>query len=523
MRGLTRARVADVRVDDEGIFARSRTERVLDVHFDGRRIWSFWLHRDGTPVDGGHLVTWPKTLRGFLDGTARITLREHDTADADPVFDATVALGSGQGQISITTNDGRPIALDKSLRRVQTFDESRSDVEPLMRAIEEVLGALRKTGVEAFLAYGTLLGAVRDGRLIGHDSDADLGYVSEHTEPVDVMRESFRMQRVLVELGYRVTRYSGAAFKLDVIESDGTVRGLDVFGGFFRDGRLHLMGEIRTPFRREWIFPLGETTLEGHRFPAPADTDRMLTATYGKSWRVPDPAFHFATPASTHRRFNGWFRGIRHQRARWDRVYSRPPDPSAEPSGLASLVSRREPEVRQVVDIGCGSGGDVLWFARKGTSAVGLDFARKAFGRAARRAEKEAVPARFTYLNLLELRSVLSTAALVARDRGPRVVMARHLVDASGQRARRELWRAARLMLADGGRLYVEFLVRAGDDGYAEAARVRRRRPAMVVRELEAAGATVVWRRTLPVAGPRGAEATENPSMICRMVAQWDQ
>ena len=36
-------------------------------------------------------------------------------------------------------------------------------------------------GVEAFLAYGTLLGAVREGRLLGHDSDADLGYVSRHT------------------------------------------------------------------------------------------------------------------------------------------------------------------------------------------------------------------------------------------------------------------------------------------------------------------------------------------------------
>ena len=82
-----------------------------------------------------------------------------------------------------------------------------------------------------------------------------------------------------------------------------------------RDGRLHLMGEILTPFRREWVVPFGAATLEGHEFPVPADTDRLLTATYGNTWRVPDPAFHFATPASTHRRFNGWFRGIRTGRA----------------------------------------------------------------------------------------------------------------------------------------------------------------------------------------------------------------
>ncbi len=186
-----------------------------------------------------------------------------------------------------------------------------------------MIAALRDVGVEAFLAYGTLLGAVREGKVIGNDSDADLGYVSHHTHPVDVIRESFRIQRALIGLGYRITRYSALAFKVDVDEGDGVVRGLDVFGGFLMDGHLHLMGEIREPFEESWIFPLGTTTLEGRTFPAPADPDRLLTATYGASWRVPDPAFHFAPPATTVRRLNGWFRGLRVGRARWDRIYSR--------------------------------------------------------------------------------------------------------------------------------------------------------------------------------------------------------
>ena len=88
-----------------------------------------------------------------------------------------------------------------------------------MRAIDEVLGALRKAGMEAFLAYGTLLGAVRNGHLIGHDSDADLGLRQRvRPSPLDVMRESFRVQRALVGVGYNVTRYSAAAFKVDVVE-----------------------------------------------------------------------------------------------------------------------------------------------------------------------------------------------------------------------------------------------------------------------------------------------------------------
>ena len=41
------AAVSRVQVDNDGIVASSRSEIVLDVLFDGRRIWSFWLHRDG--------------------------------------------------------------------------------------------------------------------------------------------------------------------------------------------------------------------------------------------------------------------------------------------------------------------------------------------------------------------------------------------------------------------------------------------------------------------------------------------
>jgi len=510
--------VSGVRVDDAGILARSREEVILDVLFDGRRIWSFWLHRDGASTQGGHLVGWPGALREFLNGTTRLTLKVHSSQAT--VFDEEVTLGTRAGRISVVNPDGKPLALDKSLRRVQTFDTRSADhVEPLLRAIDHVLTTLKEVGVDAFLAYGTLLGAVRDGRLIGHDSDADLGYLSEHQYPVDVIRESFQLQRALVQHGYRVTRYSGSAFKVDVRESDGTVRGLDVFGGFMNGGYLHLMGEIRTPFRREWVLPLGTTTLEGREFPAPADTDRFLAATYGPKWRVPDPAFHFETPQSTHRRLNGWFRGIRQHRALWDRTYAKPRKPVLEPSDLASWIVEREDEIADFVDIGCGVGVDTWWMAGRGVHATGLDFVRKGFARMQERAAADGVDAGYLIFNLLELRSVLSVSALVAHRTGPRVVMARHLVDAIGTKARANLWLATRMMLRDGGRLYLQFLASSGDDDYARTHRLRVRRPGSVARELRAAGATIVHREVLPVAN-NGEGA---PSKICRMVAQWER
>jgi hypothetical protein len=510
-------RVSDVTVDAEGVTARAPREAVLDMLVDGRRVYSFWVHRDGTQVGarGGHRwrVPWPKTLQEFLDGTARFTVVVHETGEK--VYDGEVALGSGTGRIAIVNRNGQPLSLDRTWRRVVTFDSRTSEqVEPLLDAIDVVLGALRKVGIEAFLAYGTLLGAVREGRLLGHDGDADLGYVSHLSHPVDVIRESFRLQRDLVDLGFHITRYSALAFKVDVDEGDGVVRGLDVFGGFLMDGRLYLMGEIGDPFEESWIFPLGTTTLEGRSFPAPADPDKLLTAMYGP-WRTPDPAFHFAPPVTTVRRLNGWFRGLRVGRATWDRIYSRKQQPLAtEPSPLVAWAADREPDAATYVDLGCGRGSDVLWMAGRGVASIGLDFQPRSYAEAAAREESGAD---FWRCNLLELRDVLPAGAELARTRGPRLLVARHLVDTLGPEARQHLWRLSRMALSGegGGRLYVEFLARFGDDGYAKQLHVKRRRPRLLVAELERAGATIVHRETIQVSD------SPSSSRVGRLVVEW--
>jgi len=527
----TPANVTGVRVDDEGVGATSAAEVVLDVLFDERRIWSFWLHRDGVRSGAASVVPWPSALRRFLHGTTRVQLVEHVSGAV--AYDAEVRLGDAAqeghgGRIAVVNDRGLPLGIDKSLRLAQTFDtRSAEHVAPLLDSIEEVLAALKQAGVDAFPAYGTLLGAVRGGQLIGHDSDADLGYVSEHTHPVDVVRESFRLQRALADMGYSISRYSGAAFKVDVLEADGSVRGLDVFGGFLADGHLHLMGEIRTPFRRDAIFPLGTTTLEGRVLPAPADTDAFLTATYGPQWRVPDPAYKFETPVSTHRRLNGWFRGTRVKREAWDRTYSRLPatPPPIEPSPFATWVRRKEKGVPvSVVDIGCGQGVDDLWFARQGASVLGLDYARRGSAAVARVAAEEGVDLEFRDMNLVELRSVLAESARVAQRRGRTVVTARHVADATSGVGRGYLWRACDMMLRGGGRLYVEILVNRGeDDPFAVQHHLRALSMRRVIDELEERGATVLSHRQMRQPSPVTGTGKRTGHRIGRLVVEWQR
>jgi SAM-dependent methyltransferase len=436
-----------------------------------------------------------------------------------------VVLGSGADRISVVDPKGNPLGLDKSNRLRRLFaSRSAEHTEPLLDAIEQVIGALAAAGVRPFLAYGTLLGAVREGALIGHDSDADLGYVSEHDHPYDVILESFRLQRTLIELGYPVTRYSGLAFKVGVREGDGRMRGLDVFGGFLRDGQLHLMGEVRAPFRMEWIYPTSTTSLEGRDLPAPREPEHLLAAMYGPSWRVPDPAYKFETPPSTYRRLSGWFRGTQANRERvWDPFYLRTHGQATEPSAFVRWVARREGGVAEVAaDVGCGAGADAAFLARQGITSIGLDYARRAFGKRAKKARRGRWPLSYEWMSLTELRSVLPMGVELAGMPGTKVMLARHVADATTAFGRANLLRLARMSL-DGGRLYVQVATAPSPDlPYGG-------RPLDLdafLAEIDRSGGQVVARHdlnrdTVRVRPRIDAGTPDAPPYLTRLVVQW--
>ncbi|MBV9830883.1 MAG: hypothetical protein JOZ82_04750, partial [Marmoricola sp.] len=183
--------------DDSGVHVGPGDDTVVDVLFDGRRIWSFWTVRDAK--DG--VVPWPPMLKGYLNGTTQLSVVEHVSGTV--VHEAEVHLGRGSSRIAVVDPDGRPLGIDKSNRITTTFDtRDTTQTKPLLDSTERLLAVLHDAGVDAFPAYGTLLGAIREQDFIGHDSDVDLGYVSRHTHPLDVVRESFRLQRTLRDQGF---------------------------------------------------------------------------------------------------------------------------------------------------------------------------------------------------------------------------------------------------------------------------------------------------------------------------------
>ncbi|WP_436701233.1 methyltransferase domain-containing protein [Nocardioides sp. BYT-33-1] len=456
-------------VDEEGLLLSDVAEdRALDVLFDDRRIWSFWSLRDTAeeapdrPAE--RRIAWPDRMRRFLDGATRLSVRDHVAGTV--LHDEETTFGAGEGRIAFVNKQGLPVALDKSGRFHPEFSVRSGDqLEPLLEAMHRVIAVLEEEGIAAFPAYGTLLGAVREQDFLGHDSDADLGYVSRHGSPVDVVRESFRLQRALAARGMATFRYSGGAFRIDVEESDGSVRGLDLFGGFFAgDGKLYLMGEVGVDFREEWILPLSTVTLAGHEFPAPAEPERLLEAMYGPHWRVPDPAFKFETSAATKARLDNWFRGLSPYRREWQTNRDHRKGPVDAPaSDLARRLAAAATPDTHVLDVGAGRGSDALHLARQGFRTTAYDYVPQTLRKAERRAGREGAPLEVRTISLTQLRSVLAEGARVAREQGPRAVLARHVLDATTERGREGLLRFAAMALRGGGRLYAEFATGAGE------------------------------------------------------------
>ncbi len=449
-----------VRADQDGITVPPRTAGAFDVLFDREPVWSF-------TVDGGHrlrgqLVRWPRALRRWLDGYADITVREVGTlAGTQPrVFDlGRVRFGSGEGQIRLVDDQGRPVVIDKWGIMQRPFASRGTEVtRELGERTRQVIEILREDcGIDAWLAFGTLLGAARAGRAIGHDSDSDLLYLSEKETPAEINREIYDIQRAFSRRGLGTTLKSGSFVTVLFPGPDGAPIGIDVYACFYIDGVLHETATLRAPIPRDAILPLSTIEFEGLELPAPADPAKLLAASYGPGWQVPDPSFRHEPDKGTTARFEGWFGNMMTARRGWEAWWNhhRELQPASE---LAERVLADHPDPESVLEVGAGNGSDAVALGERGHRVNAYDFARHSFGAASRRSREERLPLHFGVCNLYDLRDTMTLGALqVRRPRPPRVFLGRFLLGSFHPRGQEAFWRLVGMALRQGGRAYLEF------------------------------------------------------------------
>ncbi|WP_134767254.1 class I SAM-dependent methyltransferase [Nocardioides sp. 1609] len=508
--------------DDAGIVVREAVEGALVVSFDGHYVFATTPVRDGRAVRGGVLVGWPAVLGPFLTGRTRV--RVADPSGRRVLLDEEVRLGDppDERRIAVVDPQGLPLAVDKVGHLCRAFSATGTGVrDEILAGTRRAIADLRDgCGVAAYLNYGALLGAVRDGAMIAHDSDTDVCYLSTRASPAEVVLESYRIERVMRERGWNLLRMSGGDIKLLLPLSDGRQCHVDVFVAFRVDGVFYQLGNRSGSLPDSAILPLSTIELHGVEFPAPARPEEMLAFVYGPGWRVPDPSFKYADPVGGVRRLDGWLRGFRTEMPAWTEFHQaagarRVP---RRRSTFARWVAGQVPRRAGIADLGAGTGRDALWFASRGHAVRAFDFSRAARGRLTRRARRDGLPLDVRPLILDELRTVLVTGAELARE--PHHLYARQLLGCLGPAARANLWVLARMGTRSGGRLFVEFS--ATEPGRrlpdpAPGVLVRRLDADLVRREIEATGGVV----ELEERGP-GTDVWDQPDpAVVRMRVAW--
>lgn len=153
--------------------------------------------------------------------------------------------------------------------------------------MNELIPLLNTQGYEYWLDWGTLLGARREGEMIPHDYDADIGMVENEFQRLKkdwntkfytrlhLRRENKQLYRIRFRLGwvdiFRYDEHSDGILDMRSMGNDShsckCIRG----------HRIH----------RDFIFPLTKYNFGSVQGKAPNHTDEYLEHLYGKNWRIP--------------------------------------------------------------------------------------------------------------------------------------------------------------------------------------------------------------------------------------------
>ena len=192
-----------------------------------------------------------------------------------------------------------------TLRKRHGFDRVRELPPPAIRprqngrtfATPELRRLAREAAVDfarefagVFPICGTLLGAVRGGDVIEHDSDVDFGcldWPAAALRPtVFALIKRYHHNGQLVELVYR--HPNGVKVDLFLFLREQAERLFVIYGDEFANRPA-----VVRRFPAEIVERLERRELWGHTFTFLAEPEQFLAANYGPGWKTPDPKWQY--------------------------------------------------------------------------------------------------------------------------------------------------------------------------------------------------------------------------------------
>lgn len=216
----------------------------------------------------------------------------------------------------------------KSLNRVYTFFSVkiygnmvvRIKQHRLQKYASELLfkfnRALSLAGCDYWLDYGTLLGAIREKGLIGHDLDLDTGMMYDERKPEmqdNLLNSGFKKIRQ-IEVNGRIAEetYQYKGLNIDVFyysridEEHIRCFLFNPVKGLTSEDTIDRYGGLATRMITYRFIGLSEYTFLGVKVGIPENYDEYLTNCYGPTYMVPDPNFKYSNSPSVKYLDNVW-------------------------------------------------------------------------------------------------------------------------------------------------------------------------------------------------------------------------
>ena len=334
--------------------------------------------------------------------------------------------------------------------------EWQRDVSTLYARVRAVLA--EEHGLDAFLLYGSLLGAVREGGPIGHDDDLDAAYLSDLHEGPAVAHELTAVVLSLIRNGLRVEAQATHLHITDAEDPGG--HRIDLFHCYF-----DAAGEFAIPFgvagtslftEDDWE-GLTTTTFLGHEVLVPAAGEKLLTHIYGDDWRRPRPGFSWGR-ARTRAAEDGRLGVEDLTRLHWADFYSR--HEFTQGSTFSEFVLQRADLPHDVLEIGCGDGRDACALAAAGRRVLGVDASAEGVERARAHAKERDLEesVRFSVCDVRDRSAVRRHVDELRRDaEAPITIYMRFFLHAIPQEVQDGLLRTLDECLLPGDAVAVEF------------------------------------------------------------------
>ena len=134
---------------------------------------------------------------------------------------------------------------------------------------------LDANGIKFQLAFGTLLGVVREHDFIDHDEDIDLAFLDEDRNALWAILPD------LMKMGFRVCRYD----RRDLLSVMRKGEYIDFY--FYRpwqEGYRICSGWVNV---EKHLINTAQIEFKGISFPVPLDYEEYLVGEYGADWRIP--------------------------------------------------------------------------------------------------------------------------------------------------------------------------------------------------------------------------------------------